>query len=596
VTPDPLENAYHADKPWRTLLALYRPERRRAILALLAYLVKASPLWVLPVVTANIIDIVSLRSSGGMTSLWINTAVATVMLIQNVPMSVLYVDTLSRAIRNVENRLRSALVRRLQMLSIGYHTRASTAALQTKVLRDVESVEQLSRQLVDVGLTATIGILVALVVTAWRMPVFLPVFVVIMLLAALIRRSMAGRLRRYSESLRREIEAMSAHVLGMINMIPITRAHAVEEVEIARVENQFGQVRKAAWSFDHQTGLFAAAVWATFMLFNVTCLSVGAWLSLSGRIPLTPGDIVLMTGYCNTIVGAVVQLNSMLPLISRGFDALGSIGEVLECPDIEENRGKRHVKEVRGAFRFEQVCFHYDTDDDVPRPALRDITLDIAPGETVGIAGESGSGKSTLASLVTGFHRPTSGRILLDGTDMNGIDLRTFRRHLAVVSQSTILFTGTLRENITYGIAGVKEAALWKAVAAANAVDFISELPHGLDTGLGGHGTHLSGGQRQRIAIARALLRDPRVLILDEATSALDSGSEAVVQEALERLMAGRTTFIIAHRLAALRRASRVILLDKGAVVETGTPTELAAQAESRYARLLRIQTGAAAA
>jgi ATP-binding cassette subfamily B protein len=210
----------------------------------------------------------------------------------------------------------------------------------------------------------------------------------------------------------------------------------------------------------------------------------------------------------------------------------------------------------------------------------------VVPGETVGIVGPSGSGKSTLASLITGFHRPTAGRLLLDGGDIAGIDLRTFRRHLAVVSQQTILFHGTLRENIVYGAPAVGDAQLAAALAAANLTEFIAQLPQGVETLIGPAGVQLSGGQRQRVAIARALLREPKVLILDEATSALDAASEGVVQLALERLAAGRTTFVIAHRLAVVRRVDRVVVLEHGRVVEIGRPADLLARPASRFARM----------
>jgi ATP-binding cassette subfamily B protein len=269
------------------------------------------------------------------------------------------------------------------------------------------------------------------------------------------------------------------------------------------------------------------------------------------------------------ILQSVMQFNAMLPVITRGFDGLRSIGEVLECPDIEENRGKKTVEKVRGEFQFENVSFSYDKNGGASL-ALQKINFHVKSGEAVGIVGPSGSGKSTLVSLITGFHRPTSGRILLDGADMNEIDLRTFRRHLAIVSQQTILFNGTLRENIVYGTKDVSEVELRTAIADANALDFISELPQRLETELGTEGVQLSGGQRQRIAIARALLRDPRVLILDEATSSLDSGSEALVQQSLERLMTGRTTFIIAHRLNILRHVNHTIVLERGEIKEFG--------------------------
>jgi ATP-binding cassette subfamily B protein len=567
------EIQFDARRPWRTLAKLYWPERRWVALALLSYLFKASPVWILPVVTANIIDVIARHPAGGLRALWINAAIGAVSIAQNIPSAAAYVTCLSRSVRNVEISLRSALVRRLQMLSINYHNRVDAGALQTKLTRDVESIEMMSRQVVDVGFFALVTILVALAVTAWRMPVFVPVFFLFLPLIWLVRHLLADRLRRHNESLRREIEGMNSLVLSMINLIPITRAHAVEDEEIARVENQFGHVRQAARSFDFVAGTFGAAAWVILMLFNLAGLVAAALLSYNGVLPLTAGDIVLLAGYFNTIMAAMMQLNAMLPIITRGFDGLKSVGEVLESPDLEENRGKRAVASVRGEFVFENVGFEYAGNSEAP-PALRGISFTVAAGETFGIVGPSGSGKSTLACLIIGFHRPTTGRILLDGADMNTLDLRTFRRHLAVVSQQTILFNGTLRENIIYGLNNASPAALQRAIEEANAAEFIRELPRGLATELGPGGVQLSGGQRQRIAIARALLRDPRVLILDEATSALDTGSEAVVQQALERLMVGRTTFIIAHRHAVLRKATRILTLDKG-VLATDKTNEL---------------------
>ena len=566
MLPEPVDIQFNAQRPWRTLVNLYWPERRWVGLALLSYLFKASPVWILPVVTANIIDVIARHRDGGLRALWINAIIGAVAIAQNIPSAAVYVSYLSRGIRSVETRLRSALVRRLQMLSINYHNRSNTGALQTKLIRDVESIEMMSRQLVDVGFFALVTILVALGVTAWRMPVFVPVFILFLPLIWLVRRLLADRLRRRNEALRRELEGMNSLVLGMINMIPITRAHAVEEEEIARVENQFGNVRKAARSFDFVAGTFGATAWVLLMLFNLAGLVAAAVLSYKGLLPLTAGDLVLLAGYFNAIMAAMMQLNAMLPIMTRGFDGLRSVGEVLECPDVEENRGKRAVETVRGEFVFQNVGFEYVEGSDAP-PAIRNVSFKVEAGETVGIVGPSGSGKTTLASLIIGFHRPTTGRILLDGVDMNTLDLRTFRRHLAVVSQQTILFNGTLRENIVYGLRGVSEAALQKAIEDANAAEFVRDLPHGIDTEIGQSGVQLSGGQRQRIAIARALLRDPQVLILDEATSSLDTGGEAMVQQALERLMTRRTTFIIAHRHAVLRRAGRILTLDKGALV-----------------------------
>jgi ATP-binding cassette, subfamily B, bacterial len=585
---DSISASFQSGRPWRTLWALHRRQRRDLWIGELVYLFKASPVWGLPIITANIIDVLASHSEDGMSKLFWNAGIGALLIIQNIPSGVLYARFTSRALRGLETALRSSLVRRLQMLSIGFHSRKSSGTLQIKVLRDVESIEQMSRQLLDGGTFAIVSILVALTVTAIRMPMFVPVFFLLIPIAFGIRMKLSARMKQYNSEFRHRIESMGSRVLGMITMIPVTRAHAAEEEALARVESSFDEVSEAGQKLDRHGGLFGAVAWVCFMLLQLGILTVGAWLGYRGVIPLSPGDLVLLSGYVAAIVAAVMQLNAMLPVITRGFEAIHSIGEVLEGPELEDNAGKPQLAGVKGAFQFEDTHFDY-VGDEARVATLRGLDFSIAAGETIGVVGSSGSGKSTLMSLIIGFYRPTSGRVLLDGHDMAEIDLRSYRRHLAVVGQETILFEGTLRENITYGMRGIGEDQITQAIQAANAAEFIAKLPKGLETPIGERGARLSGGQKQRIAIARALLRDPRVLILDEATSALDGESEALVQEALDRLMLGRTTFIVAHRLGTLRKATRIVVLNHGRVEIMATPSELARQMPDRFRGLVDL-------
>jgi ATP-binding cassette subfamily B protein len=265
----------------------------------------------------------------------------------------------------------------------------------------------------------------------------------------------------------------------------------------------------------------------------------------------------------------------MYPQITRGGEAVSSIGEVLAAPDIEKNQGKLAVARVTGAFAFEKVSYTYPS---AKTPAIDDVSFTIREGECVAFVGGSGAGKSTILNLIIGFRRPVRGRILLDGADMETLDLRTYRKSLAVVTQQTILFSGAIRDNITYGQGKVDDRKVQEAIDMANAAEFISRFPGGLKTIIGEGGKTLSGGQMQRVAIARALIRDPRVIILDEATSSLDVISEFQVQQAIERLIKGRTTFIVAHRLSTIRIADRIVVMKNGRCEEMGTHDELLAK------------------
>jgi ATP-binding cassette subfamily B protein len=276
--------------------------------------------------------------------------------------------------------------------------------------------------------------------------------------------------------------------------------------------------------------------------------------------------------YFTTVVNSVSSIITLIPTIAKGLESVNSIGEILTAGEVENHENKPKIKQVDGNFSLQQICYRYPNSD---QTILQDINLEVKQGETVAFVGESGSGKSTILNLLIGFIQPTDGKILLDGHDMSSIDLRSFRQHLAVVPQSTILFSGTILQNITYGMPSVTEEELERVLLAANLWDVIQKLPEGLNTRIGEHGDKLSGGQRQRVSIARALIRNPKVIILDEATSALDSHSEKRIQEALNILCHGRTTFIVAHRLSTIRNADKIAVIENGRCVEFGTYDEL---------------------
>ncbi len=591
TNPDqhPLDHRFSGEHPLRSLHYLFQGERRRLLLAALCYVFKHSPIWLLPAITANVVDIVAEPAAHERSELWINAAILLALLIQNIPLHYAFIHWLSLAARTMEIKMRSALCRRLQHLSIGYYAGQSAGAVQSKVLRDVEAVEQLTRVLFDGGLGCILNIVFALIVTAMRQPAFVVFFALTVPVAVVIVYALRRPLATRNAAFRGEIERMSTRVNEMTHLLPITRAHGLEKVALSRVSESLERVRATGLLVDSVNALFGALSWATFNAFSMVCLVVAALASLNGWLPVGAGDVVLLSTYFGLICGSVLGLVGTAPQISKGLESIRSIGEVLECPDLEHNEDKLPIESVVGEYRFESVDFAYPGAE---QPAMRDFSLTVSPGETVAFVGPSGAGKSTVLNLVIGFIRPTAGRILVDGNDLDAHDLRTYRRFLAVVPQESILFDGSIRENVTYGLPTLTDEAVERALRDANAWEFISRLPHGWNTPVGEKGARLSGGQKQRLAIARALLRDPRVLILDEATSALDTETEVLIQEALARLMKGRTTFVVAHRLSTIRDAHRIVVMDQGRIAEIG-PHEDLLHAGGLYSRLHARQAGA---
>ena len=582
---DLLDGRFDSKRPGRTLWGLFSDQRGRVAAAVGLYIIKQSPGSLLPLAVGMIVDALAKGGEGAFRRILIIAGVYFLLLLQNPFVHTTFVRLMSGALRHMQFNLRSALVERLQQLAITFYEETQTSALQTKILRDVDAIDGLCRHLMNTGLNGLLVITYVTVIALVKQPLLALYFLVTVPAGVALLKIFDRRFKAQYKAMRVETEQMNARVGEMLQMLPVTRAHGLESFETRDVRSVFERIRERGLQVDTLTEFFASSSWFTFMLFQLACLVFSAWLVVNHRI--TVGDAVMYHTYFGMLIGAVQQFLSVFPALAQGADAIRSLGEVLEADHVERNDGKPAAPApLAGELVFENVGFNYPRGREV---ALQEVSLHIHAGETIAFVGESGAGKSTLVNLAIGFRQPTAGSIRLDGRDLRELDLRTYRRQIGVVPQTTLLFNGSLRENVTYGLEHISDDTLWKILADANLTEFVRSLPRQLDTPLGESGTLLSGGQRQRLAIARALVRNPRLVILDEATSALDTESERLVQEALVRLTHGRTTLIVAHRFSTIRHAHRIVVLQKGRVVEQGTQDELMAK-QGQFYRLAQLQ------
>lgn len=560
----------HGERSVLVLLEFYKGQYHKFLLSTLFFVIKHSPSLVSSLLIANVINGVIEGGEAGKRAILLNAGIWLGLLCLHLPANWLHNQYKSRVIRNTEAGLRAALVRKLQELSIPYHTGTQSGRLQSKIMRDVEAVETLSSQLFVNLLNIIMNLVITLSITAVKNRLILLFFLLVAPVAAATVVAFRRKIHEENRSFRQGMEETSARVMEMVEMVPVARAHALEDKEVARLSALLEETANRGYRLDMIQAHFGAVSWVVFQVFQVLCLVVSGFMAMSGMIRV--GDVTFYQSSFTTVVNQFSALINLLPILTKGLESVSSIGEVLSSDDVEHNEGKEQVEQVEGAYSFRHVDFAYPGEK---RPVLKDLNLTVRQGETIALVGESGSGKTTILNMLIGFILPTKGELLLDGKRIQTLNLRTYRRFISVVPQTPVIFTGTVRENIIYGLDQVTEEQVLQAVEAANLSGVIQKLPQGLDTMLEEHGANLSGGQRQRISIARALIRDPQVIILDEATSALDSISEAEIQEALERLTRGRTTFIVAHRLSTVRRADRILVVEKGQIQEEGNYQEL---------------------
>lgn len=482
--------------------------------------------------------------------------------------------------------LRTDVYAHLMFMPVSYFRRNRTGELLSRLADDVTHLQSIIGQDISIALRNILSLVGTVGLLLWLHP-FLTGVMLAIVPAFVIVTVLWGRvIRKISKQAQDELASASGDLQEAVGAIDIVQAFGRETYEVGRYRSAIARV------FD----LFVKRIWARSWFMSTTSLLAFLVLAgifwLGGRMvangEMTIGELFQFIMYT---LGVAASLGSLSDMFGRYYQALGASARIFEIldtdPNIADPEHPESLDDPRGEIRFEQVSFSYEDEGEL---VIRDFDLEVAPGEVVALVGHSGSGKTTVSRLVLRAWDPQVGAVKLDGIDLRKLRLADLRGHMAVVSQEPTLFSGTVASNIRYGRLDASEADVVAAAEAANADAFIREFPDGYDTVIGERGVTLSGGQRQRIAIARALLRDPKVLILDEATSALDGESEHLVQQALERLQKGRTTLVIAHRLSTIRDADRILVLDHGRIVEQGDHAALLAKGGA-YARLVAHQT-----
>jgi subfamily B ATP-binding cassette protein MsbA len=567
---------------WGRLFSYLRPYRWQMMLAIIALTISSGIGLAFPLVIVQILESVLNEGDTGQLDLLALSLVGLFFL--QATFTFVQSFTLSYIGEHIVLDIRTSLYRHLQKLSLNFYASRRVGEIISRISNDVTLVRQVLTSNITSLLSQSLT-LVGSVVIVFLFNPSLTLFVLGMAAVLVIIAVVFGMaFERLSTRVQDRLADSTVVAEEGLANVRIVKSFARESYETARYSESMQQT----FASTMRLALFRAAFGALMAFLGFSAIAAILWF---GGQEVIEGDLTVpqISGFLIYGVSIAASLGGLAGLYGQFREALGSIRRVFEVMDIEPSIKDRPAAQpmplIEGRITFEDVTFQYEDG----LTALADINLDIAPGEIVAVVGPTGAGKSTFINLVPRFYDPTAGKISIDGIDIRTVSQTSLRGQIGLVPQETILFGGTIRENIAYGQLTASEEDIIEAAKAANAHDFILDLPQQYDTIVGERGIKLSGGQRQRVAIARAIIKNPRILLLDEATSALDNASEALVQEALERLMQERTTIIIAHRLSTVKIADRIVVLDRGRIVESGSHDELLAR-NGLYAELYNIQ------
>ena len=570
-------------KVYLRLLQYLRPYIPQTIMAVACMILATSASLYVPWIVRDVIDGVLVDKN----VMLLNAITAGIVIVFALRGFFVYGQTYLMAFisQKVVIDLREHLFRQFQRLSVSYFDRSQTGKVLSYMTNDVAALQGvLAQNVIELASEslALVGSLIAMFYLHWQLAL-LTLITVPMVAEAM--KIFGAKLRKASGTMQQRAAEITSVLQEMIVSIRLIRLFVREDYEIDRFN------RENVNNFDAQMKAAQLSATLTPVVEFLAALAVTVIVWYGGheviRGNLTSGSLIAFLVYAVNISNPVKRLGNVYGNIQRAVAAAERVFEVLDTlPEIQDAPGAKPLPPIQGRVTFENVTFEYRPGE----PALRNMSIDVEPGQVLAIVGPSGAGKSTIANLIPRFYDPQSGRICVDGIDIRNVTVASLREQLAMVPQDTILFSASIFENILYGRLDATREEVMAAAQAANAHNFILQLPDGYETQIGERGCQLSGGQRQRIAIARAILKNPRILILDEATSALDAESERLVQDALDKLMVGRTTFVIAHRLSTIQRADRILVLEKGRMAECGSHADLL-DAGGLYCKLYSLQT-----
>ncbi|MGM0777257.1 MAG: ABC transporter ATP-binding protein [Bacillota bacterium] len=471
---------------------------------------------------------------------------------------------------NIETDMRQQLFQHVQRQSFRFFDNTKTGHIMSRVTNDLMDIGELAHHgpedlfIAVMTFVGAFWIMLTINVKLALVTIFVLPFLVWLITFCNIKMNKAWK-RMYGE-----IADVNAQVEDSVSGVRVVQSFTNESYEIERFKENNGRFRLAKLAAYKIMSFSASGVYMLTRLVTLIVLVYGSWLSFSGQ--LSYGELVGFVLYVNVLLKPIDKISALMELYPKGMAGFKRFLEIIDTePEIEDTKDALEVESLRGDIRFQDVSFSYDEHKSV----LEGIDLQINAGETVAFVGPSGAGKTTICSLIPRFYDVNGGSIKIDGMDIRDMTKKSLRSHIGIVQQDVFLFTGTLKENIAYGMLGATDEQIADAAKKAHLQDFIASLPDGWETQIGERGLKLSGGQKQRIAIARMFLKNPPILILDEATSALDTETEQIIQTALNELAVNRTTLVIAHRLATIRNADRVVVVTEDGIAEEGTHDEL---------------------